>query len=543
MTTLSRYLHTVRYLKPEQIAARIWFRYHRPRPDPRPAPPRRRARGAYCAPIAPTPSMTGPDAFRFLNVERRCAQAADWNPADAALLWTYHLHYFDDLNAVDAARRVAWHESLLQRWVAENPPASGPGWDPYPVSRRIVNWVKWAARGNALRPALADSLATQARWLEKRLEYHILGNHLFANACALVHAGVFFDGEEAGRWLARGLAILARQTGEQILPDGAHFELSTMYQALVLEGLLDLINVMICYGQAVPADWSSRAARMQVWLDTLTHPDGQISFFNDAAFNAAPSPRELSDYAARLGVPRSEACNQSVVVLENSGYVRATQPEVCLLCDCAPIGPDYLPGHAHADTLSFELSIGGQRVFVNSGTSEYGTGPERHRQRGTAAHNTVVVDGANSSEVWGGFRVARRARARLNEARGGATAVVEASHDGYTRLPGRNVHRRRWTLAPEELAIEDEVSGPARTLESFFHLHPDVTASQSGTTDVKLHWQGGAGARLSFDGATAVELRAGSWHPEFGRALASVAIVVRFAGPRLGTRLEWGRGA
>ena len=78
--------------------------------------------------------------------------------------------------------------------------------------------------------------------------------------------------------------------------------------------------------------------------------------------------------------------------------------------DVGEIGPDYRPGHAHADTLCFELSVFGQRLVVNSGTSEYGLGAERLRQRGTAAHSTVQIDGADSSEVWSGFRVARRAR-------------------------------------------------------------------------------------------------------------------------------------
>ena len=140
--------------------------------------------------------------------------------------------------------------------------------------------------------------------------------------------------------------------------------------------------------------------------------------------------------------------------LRDSGYVRlAAGPAVALL-DVAPLGPDYLPGHAHADTLSFELSLFGQRVIVNGGTSRYGSGPERLAERGTAAHSTVQIDGADSSEVWGGFRVARRARPRdvrvhpgldplppvLSPAAAGACAgvlEVSAAHDGYCRLPGR----------------------------------------------------------------------------------------------------------
>ena len=83
--------------------------------------------------------------------------------------------------------------------------------------------------------------------LEKRIESHLLGNHLFANAKALVFAGTYFSGAEADRWLNRGISILEREIPEQILLDGGHFELSTMYHALIFEDLLDLCNLLKCY--------------------------------------------------------------------------------------------------------------------------------------------------------------------------------------------------------------------------------------------------------------------------------------------------------
>jgi len=136
-----------------------------------------------------------------------------------------------------------------------------------------------------------------------------------------------------------------------------------------------------------------------------------ISFFNDAALGIAANFAALAAYSERLRiVPSVMATKGRCVHLADSGYVRLQQGNAAALLDVARIGPDYLPGHAHADTLSFELSLFGQRVVVNSGTSQYGLGAERLRQRGTAAHSTVEVDGSDSSEVWGGFRVARRAR-------------------------------------------------------------------------------------------------------------------------------------
>ena len=142
----------------------------------------------------------------------------------------------------------------------------------------------------------------------------------------------------------------------------------------------------------------------------MTHPDGRIAFFNDAAFAIACEPEALEAYANRLELAPISSPQTALTALTESGYLRLQLGSALALLDVAAIGPDYLPGHAHADTLSFELSLFGQRVLVNSGTSCYGISQERQRQRSTAAHNTVVIDAVDSSEVWSGFRVARRAK-------------------------------------------------------------------------------------------------------------------------------------
>jgi uncharacterized heparinase superfamily protein len=541
VTTLSRYYHTVRHLRPIQIAGRLRLALPRPRPDLRPPPAVRAMPGRYAVPIEAEPSLVGPDTFRLLNEERRCRDAADWQPRDASDLWTYHLHYFDDLNARAAAARADWHQQLLSRWVSENPPPEGPGWDPYPISRRIVNWAKWALRGHSLTPACQGSLAVQTRWLLRRLEHHILGNHLLANAKALVHAGLYFDGAEADLWHRRGMALLEAQLREQVLADGAHFELSPMYHALALEDLLDLSNILRAFGRAVPPQWPALVGRMRTWLAAMSHPDGELAFFNDAAWGMAPTARSLDTYAQRLDLPPAEAVDTPLAVLAASGYVRAALDAACLICDCGPVGPDYLPGHAHADTLSFELSLGEQRVFVNSGTSRYGADAERQRQRGTRAHNTVTINGVDSSEVWAAFRVARRAHGTLRRASAAGDAVViEGSHDGYHRLAGRNEHSRCWTLAAGSLRIDDRIAGRFASAESRLFLHPQLQA-QTAAGRVSLSLAGREIASVSFEGAASVAVEDATWHPRFGVAMPSVCVVARFSGARLATQVNWRR--
>jgi uncharacterized heparinase superfamily protein len=539
LSGLAKYFHTLRYLRPIQVFGRIRFKLIRPRLDRSDAPPLRQPLNRYTPPVSARVSMLGPGRFRLLNLEADCLVAADWQGQGRTQLWAYNLHYFDDLNAADASARGSWHQTLIERWIDENPPGMGIGWDPYPVSRRMVNWIKWSLRGNLLSTRGRQSLAVQARWLARRLEVHLQGNHLFANAKALVYAGLYFEGAEAEDWLRCGLLLMNAQLAEQIMADGGHFERSTMYHAAFAEDLLDTIGILATYGRSVDAGWHSTAGRMLSWLESMSHPDAGIAFFNDAAFGIAPAPAQLRDYAARLNVVLDPAEKPGMHRLMPSGYLSVTMTPFFLVCDVAPIGPDHLPAHAHADTLSFEMSFEARRVFVNSGTSEYGLSAERHRQRGTAAHNTLVLDGENSSEVWAGFRVARRARATLLGARAeDQRFIVAGEHSGYRRLSGRNIHRRTWTLTPQELRIEDTVVGRFGSAGCYFHLHPEIQVQRVNGSDLRLSDSQGLALEMSFAGAVGVDVIDGTWHPEFGAALRNRCVVARLEGSRLVTRIR-----
>jgi len=466
--TLGLYWHTLRYLKPVQIYGRLWFRLQRPRPDLSPTPLLRLPTGQWVACAARAQSVTSADTFFFLNQAGSLTELG-WDAPTVEKLWRYNQHYFDDLNAEGAVHRTDWHLALIQNWLQNNSASQGSGWEPYPTSLRIVNWVKWTLAGNTLSDQALHSLAVQARWLTKRLERHLLGNHYFANAKALVFAGLMFEGAEAQAWLKKGLAIIEQELPEQVLPDGGNFERSPMYHSIFFEDLLDLINAARAWpGQIEVAKterWRSLAEGMAAWLLGMTHPDGQIALFNDAAIGIAPTPEVLADYARRLDLSVLEPLVSTAeqVVMQrwpDSGYIRLATENAVALLDVAPIGPDYLPSHANADTLSFELSLFGQRVIVNGGTSRYGSGPERLRERQTAAHSTLEIDGQSSSEVWGGFRVARRAYPcglQVDEQVDGVH--VSCSHDGYRRLPGKPVHHRRWHLKKNSLMVTDHIEG------------------------------------------------------------------------------------
>jgi len=488
--------------------------------------------------------MVAHNRFVLLNQEVNLSAPTAWNDSRQPLLLRYHLHYFDDLNAQDADRRSAWHRELIGRWVRECPPGSFPGWEPYPTSLRIVNWIKWAWRGHALEPAWLDSLATQAAWLARNVEYDILGNHLLANAKALCFAGLFFKGEQADRWLRRGEAILYDQLPKQILADGGHDERSPAYHALVLNDLLELAQAWRQVGIKPPDFVMNPVPKMLRWLRMMSHPDGCAAFFNDATGGQAPTWRHLQQKAAATGVQAdAEELLPACVDLAASGYLRLTRGSMVVLADAAPVGSEAQPGHAHADSLSFECSLDGQRIIVNSGISCYGNGFKRQWQRSTAAHSTIAVDEADSSEVWGGFRLARRAYIINRGAREEDGQVMAwGAHDGYRRLGGVGVHRRAWLLSDTELRIEDRVEGVGEhRLVCRFYLHPEISVQREGKV-LHLMVGGNRVAWLHVDYPSAMQVINAEYYPAFGRVEQNRCVVVEGDFPLpfvLTTTLGW----
>lgn len=480
------YLRTVRHLKPYQ-AASFFMRRVRSYSEV----------DGYIGetPIRPNVQMscgifrtdvkTHPNEFRFLNISKAFdLKYMDWVCPEMDKLWRYNLQYFDYLQDRGRSRETLCE--LMDSWINLNPPGTEDAWEPFTVSLRIVNWVKWFLRpdivGCATQP-WQRSLYTQALWLEKNLERHLLANHYFKNGKALCFAGMFFDGADAQRWLKKGLAIIGNEVEEQILTDGGHFERSPMYHSMILEDCLDLLN--LCQGQSLEGIFSLRdqlhavTRKMGRFLLGMTHPDGQIALFNDAAFGIEATPAELAEYYVRLTGENLGKIEENAWSFPETGYyVMAPVLGDRLFVDCGSVGPDYQPGHAHSDTLSFELSLNSRRVIVDSGCCQYVDGDIRRYNRGNAGHNTLTIDGENQSEVWGAHRCARRARPLCGklETRADGSLFFAGAHDGYRRLSGKPVHHRSITWAGNTIVIEDRVEGGgSHNLELRLHIHPDFS--------------------------------------------------------------------
>lgn len=477
---IARYARTLRHLKPWQVAGRI-------------VAPLRRWGAAWRVPSPPS-DLEGPGqtpvgapnhdpwnartdilegTFCLLNKSGDLGRPVDWAAQEQSLLWRFTLHYFNYLHLLEDEEQVV----LCREWIEANPVGAGVAWHPYPTSLRLVNWC----RSGLAAPDVLESLYQQAAYLYRNVETHVQGNHLLENARALVMAGCYLDGQgEAEQWRERGLAIYRDELDEQVLANGFHFERSPMYHALVLEGILDVLNVLST-PRPVRTRLREAARAMTDALVSVTHPDGTIALFNDSTQDIAPATDRLLAYARQVLGHDANSRGE----FSQAGYYVQESDDLWLMIDGGPGGPEYLMAHAHADVFSYELSLFGDRIVVDGGVYEYSAGPMRQYVRGTGAHNTVQVDGADQFECWDSFRVARRAPPKnvvWEEMKDGA--MFRGQFDGYQAQIGNDItHCRRIEIdkAARSVRVFDTVTGTGtHRVESRVRLHPEVEVSQDG---------------------------------------------------------------
>jgi uncharacterized heparinase superfamily protein len=424
--------------------------------------------------------------FEFVGHAEELA-APPWTERPASPLWSYNLQYFDyatDLarayRATGKAEYARCFEALAGSWMEATEGGRGPGWEPYPLSLRTVNWMRarmlfGAALESAFRRRLDDSIRLQLAHLRRRLEWHILANHLQKNLHALALGGLYFAGAEADGWRTDALRLLWRELFEQVLPDGGHFERSPMYHAIALGDFLELLALLDACGIPVPAPARERVRRMAGAWARLSRPDGSLHLFNDAAEGIAPEAPALGRLA-ELALGGAPAPPSGAWRLDQAGYFgHRDAAGGRIVVDCGIPGPRYQPGHAHCDALSFELDVAGVPVVVDSGTSGYDGDPFRAYQRSTRAHSTVQVGEREQSEVWGTFRVGGMARVRVLEAPEEGAAAFALAGECSPWWSRRVAHRRRVTAGAGRWRVDDRVLGAeGARLRSFVHLHPEM---------------------------------------------------------------------
>ncbi len=457
--------------------------------------------------------------FEFLNLTRTYPKSSiDWNDQTHGKLWNYNLQYLDFLKQENLSLEIKIQlvkDIYHWLWTGKLPI------EPYPASLRIMNMVRFLNANSTERiysEELEKYLLAEINYLSQNLEYHLLANHLLENAFAFWMGALYFQKQE---WIDKAGRLLKEQLDEQILPDGGHYELAPMYHQIILFRVLEAY-FLTPQTSPLKSFLKEKAESMLGWLDQMTFRNGSLPHFNDTTEGIAYSPAQLLDMGKSIGLSPKEA------KLKESGFRILQSGDLKLMADIEGIKPSYQPGHAHADTFSFVLHDGNTPVVVDPGISTYNISPRRDWERSTLAHNTITIDRRNSSQVWAGFRVGKRAKVKLVS---DTEYLVSAQHDGF----GPQIHQRTFKLSDAGFQILDEIIGLQSNsqVEARFYLHPELNPRLVNSGKILLR----AGLWLVADRAADIQIGAYEFALGYNMLVPSKLVKIKFSGNTLSTSI------
>lgn len=446
--------------------------------------------------------------FTFAGETRDLGLEPDWLDADLLpedeewrIDWVkfyYGLDLADAFRATADRRYLKAWERLVASFILQVPPHHD---DSEVTARRILNWIyAWQRLPEAdegVAHALHESLGEQVRHVRATLSPE--RNHRTLELYGLLVAALALPDLEPG---LQDFAV--EQLHENLLtdfgPDGVHRERSTHYHCIALRSFVGARENCRRFGVALPPGFDERLARACEFARDCRRPDGTIPALSDSDTG---DYSELLQLAARL-LAREDLLESRAGDYHDGGYFVQRAPDRYLIFDCGPLGDG---GHGHYDALSVEAWANHEPLVLDPGRYTYAEGDPnlRHWFRGTAAHNTVTVDGADQTPY-------ARSRSSLPSATATFLGGDETSLAGEVRSPCYDaVHRRRITLVDGRYwRIEDELEGDGNhRYDLRWHLPP-------GPAHLFPNGVVTPAARISIEGARSVALEDGWISPEYG---------------------------
>jgi hypothetical protein len=389
-----------------------------------------------------------------------------------------------------------------------------------------------------------------------------VNNHLIGEAAGVFVATSYFPYlKNASAWRAKSREILCREILRQTFDDGGTVEQATGYHFFVLqffaiggmtaratgwdmpesywsrlEKMFEFIAGLSEGGDCLPAvgddddgyvlDLGSNPHSVAEWLAVGAALFGRSDFKAAASIISEPIRWLLgkSGFECYEAIPESEGRGCHSIAFPETGYYLLqrgslnSSDRISIVFDCGPLGLEPMAGHGHADALSFTLRAFGRDVLVDPGTYDYFSFPTwREYFRSTRAHNTIVIDGRNQSEMSGPFHWVKRAKAEClgwQPAKHGGKVI--GKHNGYMLLADPVSHKRMLDLDGRDVVIRDDVTSRGRhKIEAYFHLaeHCQVSPVDKNRFIVDV---GPGTVTMDFDPSLEIEQFKGSEDPICG---------------------------
>lgn len=445
--------------------------------------------------------------FVFLGEQRSALNEPPWSLKGTSEAWQAEVNAFEwlaDFRATEAETARLRARDLVRSWIDVNSQWQPVSWRSDILGRRLASW---ACHGGFLcdgaeptfRRSFLTSFAAQARHLSRTMGIVSNGVWVLPAVVGRVIAGIVL-GDESKR-LNSDLTVLQRQIATEILPDGTQASHNVSQAIAALRLLLIVRSGLESIGWEVPDVINDAIRRIALSSKSFRHGDGCFGIFN----GSTECDRAYLD--AILAAAKARGTTAST--LTDGGLHRISAGRSLILFDVG--AADIRTGSVYAGLLSFELSVGRDRVIVNCGT---GGGSQWHQVgRTTAAHSTLTIADTNIRDISevGPHRPVTPITSATRREEGG-NVLIEASHESYAGRFGLR-HDRAIYMSPDggEIRGEDAIVAINQIGEQTypyairFHLHPQINASlASDGVTVLLRLPHGAGMR--FRASTPVSL-------------------------------------
>jgi uncharacterized heparinase superfamily protein len=408
-------------------------------------------------------------------------QDPEWERQLNGFGWLRHLR------AADSALANANARALVDDFLAHaGKPKAGPAWKTSVVARRLLSFLSQSpmileGADHTFYRRFMRGLARSQQFLDHELTGGLTGEHRLLAAIALAEFGLCARGTISLQ--RKSTKLLADELDRQILPDGGHISRNPKALIRILLDLLPLRQAYAAQGVAVPPQLLNAIDRMMPMLRLLRHGDGTLALFNGMGVTAPDLVATVLAYDDARAQPLNNA--------PYSGYQRVEAAGSVLIIDTGRVPPPDFSQFAHAGCLSFELSIGNQKLVVNCGAPDPHRAIPREPARATAAHSTLVIAdtsscrfaGAQGLESWfAGQILAGPLGIAVERQQMPKRIRLRLAHDGYANRFGLT-HERHLSLTTDGLRLDgEERLRPAlrgKPLESQpyavrFHIHPAV---------------------------------------------------------------------
>jgi len=411
------------------------------------------------------------------------------SPADVRILWELNrFHHFIALGLAwqltHDSRYLDTFVNQLRNWLETNPVGKGVNWaSAMEVAIRAVNWLIAGALMQEGIPTefqrtLLSALLSHGQFIRANLEIaRITTNHYLANIAGLAVLGLALPGKEPTRWRRFALRELAREVNFQVYPDGVDFEASSSYHRLATELVALPIRLAHQMGIELPHNLAARQSLMEKAISCIARPDGTVPIIGDS-----DDGHLLPPYTR----PHTPVPTSRSTAFPHAGIYIMRHNDQYLVCDCGTNGQRGNGGHAHNDTLSFELFSNGHLFITDPGCYSYtGDLTSYNWFRSTAAHNTLQIDEEEqaSFSAQEPFLLGAEAVPVVNQWKTTKDYdFLDAEHYGYRRLSDPATHRRQILLDKTQRVwlVRDMVIGNGtHKLDWYFHFAPMKVGTDS----------------------------------------------------------------